>query len=310
MSNVFEPHELDIATRDRCNATRALDNQKREKTVNDWEQQNDWQEQNDWESAPENADDGFAPGLSGGVYEPTLEDVIDNVQTLAKRVLGPLLVAWGAVAIVHLVLVILQTVAQITMGPASLAFMFVSIPVMLLVGIVLQAFRLALYRPMRGVMTDGPGAYPDLGSLKDPIVSNFVNVLLANLLYGLAVGVGALFCLIPGLVAAVVFAMAPYYAANGTPPVDAMRDSLESAKRYPVLFIAAVGAAVIILGVIQAVVALVITIIGSALGEYGVIVSNLTQWMMVVALGAIIWVTWGATFITIDLAESGEQVAQ
>lgn len=266
----------------------------------------EWQEENDW---GQNGSDEFAPGLSGGAYEPTLGDVIDNIQTLAKRVMGPLLVAWGIVAVIQLVLVIIQVAAHYVLGPASLAFMFVSIPVLLLIGIVLGAVRFSLYRPMRSVMTDGPGAVPDLGSLQEPILSNFLNVMLASILYGLSVVIGLVFCIIPGLVAAVVFAMAPYYAANGTPAVEAMRDAMESAQKHTVLLVAGMGASIVLAGFIQAGVQIVVLIVSSFLGEYAFIVSQLTSWMLQVAVGAAIWVILGGTFVTIDLADSGEHVA-
>lgn len=269
--------------------------------VNEWDQQNEW-------ATDGSGQDEFAPSLTGGVYEPTLEDVLDNVQTLGKRMLGPILIAWGAIAAVHLILSMIQAVAHIVLGPASLALMFVSIPVWLLIGLVLGALRFSLYRPMRDVLTGGAAVYPDLGSLKDPILGNFVNVMLVTLLYSLAVGVGALLCGIPGLIALVVFSMAPYYAANGTPPVDAMRDSFEAAKRYPILFVVAIAATVFILGLANGVVSVLLAIIGGALGEYGVLAANFMQWMSLVVLGAVALVIMGATFATIDLAESGERV--
>lgn len=287
--------------------------------MNDWnDSNNNGTDQNDWGAPDPVPSDDWGPaddfqsdagGIGIGAYQPEIGDVVDNAQTLGKRIMGPILVAWVLVAVIQLGFVIVNVAAMGILGAGSLPFILVSIPVWILIGVFLNAFRVSLYKPMRDVMTDGPQAYPDLASLKAPVMRNFLNVLLTNVLVGLVVGFGLVLCIIPGVIAAVLLAMAPYYASTGTPAVDAMRESFETVQRHLGVVIMAFAAVVGIAMLIGFMSMALGMGAGAIMGEYAYIGSSFAEWLIQVAVGVVIWVIMGATYITIDLADSGEGVA-
>ena len=112
-------------------------------------------------------------------------------------------------------------------GDAGVVIGTILFALVLMAGIVV-AFVMSrgLYRAALGVCD---GREPDVGLLfKFDDIGPFIIV---SLLYALAVGVGMVLCVIPGIIAAVVFVWAPYAVIDkGMAPVDAMKHSLELTK--------------------------------------------------------------------------------
>lgn len=99
-----------------------------------------------------------------------------------------------------------------------------------LVGIVISfVMSRGLYRAALAVCDGRP---PEVGMLFQ--LDGIGPFIVVSLLYGLAVMVGAILCIIPGIIASVVFVWAPYAVVDqGLSPTQAMRRSWELTKARP-----------------------------------------------------------------------------
>lgn len=166
--------------------------------------------------------------------------------TFVLLALVPMLVMTGVVLLSFVALV------PGMLGDLGMVLGFVLLAVVVAGGIVVSfVMSRGLYRAALGVCDGRP---PDVGLLF--AFDGIGPFIVVSLLYGLAVLVGTLLCIIPGIIAAVAFVWAPYAVIDhGLAPMDAMRRSWDLTR-------ARAGEVVLYLLVVYALNAVVTTVCG------------------------------------------------
>jgi len=172
------------------------------------------------------------------------------------------------------------------------------------------ALRVGLARPMRRVMVDGPEAVNGVGdALKQSMEGYWMN-LLAYFLVGIALAIGAILCILPMFVVAFFVAFVPYLVSSmNVEIVEAFKLSATYAKNQAPALIASMG-----------IVILVMVVLGCCVGAGGnAIAVRLFGLMGTVAVtplvsiigelvGIVWWLFMGATFVTLETAETRTEI--
>src|SRR5688500_11847292 len=161
---------------------------------------------------------GATPGRAAGVGE-----TFANFTSLLKRPKGGLFVAWLLLSVANLVLQVPRWIiaylqqsalmtgdfrAVSTYGTATLC----SSGFYLVMALLISGMLIGLYGPMRQIMITGAPA-GGAGEVLKAASGDLLSKIAVMLLLGLAIGIGAIFCIIPGLLAAFFLGMAPYLVA-------------------------------------------------------------------------------------------------
>lgn len=184
---------------------------------------------------------------------------------------------------------------------ASLCASLVSLAILIVVG----TLTVGLGRAMRRQMVEGEGAIDGFAGAFTEARARFWQTMGAYLLYGVAVAVGALFCVLPGLFAAFAFAFVPYLvAAVDAEIMDSFKRSWELVKKNvgPMLVVIGIVVAIgIVLALINFGIAAALT---AALGPIGIIVSSALVTLVGIAVGYFLFLLLGALLITCETADA------
>lgn len=165
----------------------------------------------------------------------------------------------------------------------------------------------ALYYSGMGAMRrlEEPGeSAVSFSDLRGEMFEEFSSVLIATLLFMLAVGFGTLCCLLPGLIAAFLFMPAPYIASKRRFGATAgFRESLQWLKRHTMLYVVAALVSLLVTGGILVLQYVATTVFVERFGQTGMLMANATVWIVGVVIGYFTWIYLGSLFTTIDLAE-------
>lgn len=266
---------------------------------------------------PQPQHDPFAghaqPGLAGGVYDPTFDDVVENIKTVAGRFLGPILAVWVGIFAIDFLFVLFAIVVSAVsfegvFGSAT-EFVFYGLTgVNVIRGVIMTALRASLFAPLKQMLVQGPQSVDGIGGVAKSALSRAIPVAITSVIVSVIVGIGVVFCVIPGLVAGFLLMMSTFYAAVGHNPIEALTESFESAKKYWALLLGAVAVVIFVTGLIVIGGSITSAISIAILKEYAFIGIQLGNWLITALLGVVIWIVTGAVFVTIDTAESGESI--
>ncbi|HJK97031.1 MAG TPA: hypothetical protein RMF84_07400, partial [Polyangiaceae bacterium LLY-WYZ-14_1] len=135
---------------------------------------------------------------------------------------------------------------------------------------------------------------------------------LASLVYGVAVAVGMVLCIIPGLVAAFFLAFVPYLVSTQGLDIGAsLTRSVELAQKHVVPLLIAVAIYVVVaLGVIAAI-AVLTFIANAALGPAaGAAFTSPVSFLISTIASYVGWLFFASALVTIDAAESGTEIVR
>lgn len=242
-----------------------------------------------------------------------VDELIENAKTVVNNSLGPVLVAfgmlWGVKVAVTLIvggLSALGVWVTGVFGTIAGFVAFLSIPVLVLVSLAQNA----LYRPVQLQAFEGKGFIGGAGEALGMAREVVVKVMLTAALFGVTVGVGSVFCVLPGLAAFFFFCQAPYLAATTElAPWECMRRSYELNKSYALPVALALAAALVTVGVFNGCGAAVSGVIGSLIGKVSAPIGGLVAGLgmdlfsIVGSFGA--FVAFAAVFTTIQSVERG-----
>jgi len=263
---------------------------------------------------PSAGDDGGAPESEA----VEIGTVFETFRLLLARSQPGLLGALGTVLGVSALLQLPQWVANIiaAVSPASaLAATPVSVCAGCIgfLGSVAVAVVLAgLFRPVRRLLLEGPGAAMDVRSTLRAATQDWVPLLVATLVLGVAVGFGSILCIVPGLVAAFFLGFVPYLVSTqGMDIWASLTRSVELATKHVAPLLVAVVlfvAAMLAVGIVYAVVAFVLT---AALGpSAGPAFAAPIMFVLMTGTSYLGWLFFASTLVTIDAAESGIPIAR
>lgn len=247
-----------------------------------------------------------------------VEAFFDVVKLTFERIKeSPVLIALVGLSAISLVWSLLvggaQFIAYLAMGGAGaglvgLAMSFVGLilyPVILLVAVA----QWALYRPASRLLFGESIGIEDPIELVKSTTGIFLPVGLAMLGYSVLVGIGTVMCVIPGIVAAVLFSQAPYLVAvRDYDLVESFKSSYARALEHWHLVAMAIGS-VLVLGAGAGVVFGCVggTIVG-ALGPLAYMGEPVMSWLTgtIVVIGA--FIVCLAAFGTIDELEGLDEI--
>lgn len=269
---------------------------------------------------------GYAPqpgyGPPPGGKPASFSDVLENFKRLASRGnAGGLLAAYLLLTVVRLVVTVPQWVFTYlridaigsghldsigTYSAVSTCFSFVQ----LIFALIVAALFVGLYKPIRLLLVQGPGSVVGVGGALKLAWSRFLPALAITLIVGVCVAVGAVLCLLPGLVVLFFLVMAPYLVAAVDQDIgDSLRRSIDLAKTNVGVIIAGVGiliAVAIVLAIVQfGLVAVSVSVLGLAVGT--MVVAPIV-FILGAAIGYLTFLFFGALYVTVETSASGEAI--
>ncbi len=286
---------------------------------NDWNQQggNDWQQQPSGQPSNPNPDPGGSYGPPpkqngpstdmitegwGGGEEVTFDEVLDRLKLVAKRAQGPVLTAWlmaGAVllafdllgGLLHVVNYFIDSVAVSgALGIVEMVLGFVAS----VAGFLVVSLQLGLMKPLYRQVFGGQSSVTTPKEALNESKGVFGPMLIVSLIIGLAMGIGGMCCLVPGIFLAFVFCQAPYLVATkGLSPLDAIQTSLQINKQYwQVILVAVVGMAIagVIGGVVMVIGGGIVGALSSLIAPFNVPLLEIAYWVggQVIAFGVML----------------------
>jgi hypothetical protein len=271
------------------------------------------QPQQPWGQQPQ----GYgAPAPAPGGPAAEIGDVFENAKILLKRSMKGVLAVYIVLAVVRLVATVPQWVTQyftinrLSAGDfsgaaglniASLCTSIVTLAVTVAVG----TLTIGLGRAMRRQMVEGEGAVTTFGEAFAEAKLRFWPTLGAYLLYAVAVAIGAILCVIPGLVAAVIFAFVPYLvAAVDAEIVDSFKRSIDLTKKNVGPLLAVIGILIAVGLVIAGLNFGLIAALTAALGQAGIIIASVIVTLIGIPVGWVFFCLLGALFITCETADA------
>jgi len=248
-------------------------------------------------------------------------EILENFKLLFERSKSGILLAMVAIAALSLLLMSPYWVANYLRldamssgdyrsfwlaGAGSLCSSLWLIVAYLLVG----ALRVGISRPMRRVMVEGPQAVTGPGDALKQCMEGYWMNLVAYLLVGIALTIGAFFCVLPMFVVAFFVAFVPYLvSARHVDIVQAFKLSATYAQKQWLGLLASI-----------AIVVLLTVIVGCCIGGGGNAIAlrafglkgtaAVAPLLMIVgeAMGIVSWLFFGATLVTLETAESGTPI--
>ncbi len=224
-----------------------------------------------------------------------------NFVRLGRDGLAALLVPWLGIAVVDfgfVALAVAVTLIAANAGPGTTGGVLVQI-IAVLQGIAIMTLRVALLKTLRDVGMQGPDVVGTAGAVARDIIDRIVPAFLITLVMGIIVTVGLALCVLPGLIALFIFAFAPYLVvARGRQIMDALRESVRWAGREWLLLLTALVVAIIAVGLWSILIG-TITAIGVR-PTVAVPVGMVVGWLGNTILGYLVFLWWGAVYITAD----------
>ena len=173
-------------------------------------------------------------------------------------------------------------------------------------GLVIGAVSIGMYRPARMLLVGEGAAVGGAGSVLKLSTQRFLPSLGVVLLVGVAIFLGALFCLLPGLVVAFFLMLAPYLvAAVDQDVVDSLKRSFELAKTNIVTLLLAIGG-LIGLTVIMVVVQMVLAVIAGSTGSMAatILIAPVVT-VIGIAIGYPVFLFFAAVCIAVETTDAG-----
>jgi hypothetical protein len=170
-------------------------------------------------------------------------------------------------------------------------------------GIVANGFYAAMFRPARRAMMGDSS--PGLGVAVGQIGSSFGKGVLAVILLGLIVGFGAVFCLLPGVVA--YFFLIPYFyivCGKGESVIDGLGESYEWAKENVGVVITVFIVQVVLIFGASCIQGATSRPILEAMGKNGIIVTSGVSWVAMTLLTLPVWLLVVGAMSSIERARA------
>ncbi len=172
------------------------------------------------------------------------------------------------------------------------------------------ALRVGISRPMRRVMVEGPQAVTGAGDALKQCMEGYWMNLVAYLLVGIAMTIGAFFCVLPMFVVAFFVAFVPYLvSARSVDIVEAFKLSATYAQKQWLGLLASMALVILVMVVLGCCIGGGVNAI--ALRAFGVVgTAAVAPLLMIVgeAMGIVSWLFFGATLVTLETAESGTPI--
>jgi len=244
--------------------------------------------------------------------------IFEGFQLLLARARPGLFGALGTLLGVAALLQLPQWVIGV-IGAASPDAALATLPVSVCVGCIggIGSFAIGvvltgLLRVARRLLLEGPGAAQPVGPTLREATRDWISLALASLVYGVAVAVGMVLCIIPGLVAAFFLAFVPYLVSTQGLDIGAsLTRSVELAQKHVVPLLIAVAIYVVVaLGVIAAI-AVLTFIANAALGPAaGAAFTSPVSFLISTIASYVGWLFFASALVTIDAAESGTEIVR
>jgi hypothetical protein len=277
---------------------------------------------------------GFADGIGGpDDSTPLIPDIQINTKVFFSRIKGPILKTFLAISALSLIVAVLKLVVNVALGLIGVGPAVYQITgglfniLLLLVGMLVGVFQVALYVPARNaMMMNTPEAPTSIGEAISQAKPALGKAFLLVFITSTVIAVGSGCCGIPGIIAFFLLWPARYLViARGMDISSGINASMDVGKKYWLLillmmvaiFVMVLGTS-IILGIIGAIngaiaVALIsaqlpltaIVIVSAILG-FGV---DLISWVLGALLGVGMWSVEGGIMTTLEAEEYGELVA-
>ncbi len=277
---------------------------------------------------------GFADGIGGpDDSTPLIPDIQINTKVFFSRIKGPILKTFLAISALSLIVAVLKLVVNVALGLIGVGPAAYQITgglfniLLLLVGMLVGVFQVALYVPARNaMMMNTPEAPTSIGEAISQAKPALGKAFLLVFITSTVIAVGSGCCGIPGIIAFFLLWPARYLViARGMDISSGINASMDVGKKYWLLillmmvaiFVMVLGTS-IILGIIGAIngaiaVALIsaqlpltaIVIVSAILG-FGV---DLISWVLGALLGVGMWSVEGGIMTTLEAEEYGELVA-
>ena len=277
---------------------------------------------------------GFADGIGGpDDSTPLIPDIQINTKVFFSRIKGPILKTFLAISALSLIVAVLKLVVNVALGLIGVGPAAYQITgglfniLLLLVGMLVGVFQVALYVPARNaMMMNTPEAPTSIGEAISQAKPALGKAFLLVFITSTVIAVGSGCCGIPGIIAFFLLWPARYLViARGMDISSGINASMDVGKKYWLLillmmvaiFVMVLGTS-IILGIIGAIngaitVALIsaqlpltaIVIVSAILG-FGV---DLISWVLGALLGVGMWSVEGGIMTTLETEEYGELVA-
>ncbi|MBI2897623.1 MAG: hypothetical protein HYY06_28955 [Deltaproteobacteria bacterium] len=259
------------------------------------------------------------PASSGGPTV-TFGQIWASYRVLLRRSMPGVAMVFAGLALANLVFNVPAWIVQYLQLQALSTAMFGDVGSLAIVGsltnllrlvatVAIVSIRVGLSRPIRALLVEGPDAVKGAGPTLKMATQRFWPVLGTTLLVGLAIAVGLILCVLPGLAAMFLLMMAPYLVSACEADVgSAFKRSYTLATRNIGPFLGVIGIAVggvlVLLGVSVAMNAVVVSMLGFA----AVVFVQPVVLILGEALGFLWWLLFGAAFVTAETADSGVQV--
>lgn len=221
---------------------------------------------------------------------------------------GPLLAIWVILALLGLPSQLINVKSQELML-TDMGIAFGMIGLVYAIGLVISTLHYTSFAVMKH--TEDVRGDLSVSEGFSRLLDRFVPTMVTSLLYFVSVGIGAIFCLVPGLLAALAFMMAPFIAANyERGPVESMKMSLDWVKRHAEVIAIMIGIGIgygVIIGGIAMFLMIVMTggMQTMAGGSPGY-APTLAVWFITSVTGYFMWLYVGSCFITIARAEEAQ----
>jgi len=138
--------------------------------------------------------------------------------------------------------------------------------------------------------------------------SRFWSVLANVLLVGIAVAIGTLFCVLPGIGALFVLMLAPYLvAAGGSDAWGALKRSVQMSTRGILPLLVLVGI-IIVFGGVAAGIGVAIRSLAFTIGIWGTFGIQMGFALLMIPVGFFLWLFTVTTFVTVETADVGQGV--
>ncbi len=217
---------------------------------------------------------------------------------------GPALYLWGIICVANLPAQLLNITAQQQMLRNPLSG-FGMVAVIYALSFVVGILTVTAWRVLK--LSEERGGDVSFSEGISVMLERVIPTGGALILYGLATGIGMVFCLVPGIIALFIFAMAPFICAvYEVSPVDSMKMSFEWLKAHATIFVVwMVGGfiyAMIVGGIAMGV---MFAMGGGAMMQTGTLdyIPTIVIWLLTSFGGYFMWVFSGSVMLTMGRAE-------
>ncbi len=258
-------------------------------------------------------------GTLGDGRPASIDESFSNIGTLFKRSMGSLGMAWVAIFVVSIIMglpkmfldLVVRDIIPVDLpdiSPMAMLALTITFTLASMIGtFALAGISMGLYRPMRTAMVEGKAS---IGGLSDVIRSastRLLPTLGVLFLMTVAIFVGTLMCIIPGIIAAFLLCMAPYLVATRDElgVMDSLKQSVRLAQENFVAILVPIILIIVVVLPIQFVIVALMAGSMLALGPVTMVAFVPVSWLVGFVLNYAIWIVFGATYITIETADAG-----